>query len=73
MPVGPGKYDDICTKIREQVNADGVILIIANGDRGNGISIQCSSASLILSLANMLEEAAKQIKVDLGTNVIGYA
>ena len=28
MAEGPGKYDDLCTYVREQANAQGVLLIV---------------------------------------------
>lgn len=44
MPIGSGKYNDICTEVR-----DGVVLIVLNGERGNGMSAQLSDeASLFL-------------------------
>jgi hypothetical protein len=37
---GPGKYDDLCTEVRERAKARGVILIVIEGEHGNGFSAQ---------------------------------
>lgn len=39
MKPGGGKYDDLCTLVREQAKADGVVLIVFNGTKGNGLSV----------------------------------
>lgn len=39
MALGPGKYDDIVTMIRELTEADGVVVAILNGNRGSGFSV----------------------------------
>jgi hypothetical protein len=36
----PGKYHDICTYARETAKADGAILIIINGEHGQGMDTQ---------------------------------
>jgi len=67
MAIGPGKYDDVCTHVREQVGiADegqggGVIVIVLGGNRGNGFACQADLATT-LALPDMLEHIAKQIR-----------
>ena len=61
MPLGPGKYDQICTEIREKTNASGVIVIIIDGTLGNGFSCQVDQ-KLILKLPDILEFMAKEIR-----------
>lgn len=61
MPVGPGKYDDLCTYVREKANAQGAIVVIINGDRGAGFAVQ-ADLQTTLTLADMLEHMAKQIR-----------
>jgi hypothetical protein len=69
MPLGPGKYDDLCTDIREYVglggselqSGGGVILIVIGGDRGNGFSCQADLETTLL-LPDLLEDMAKQIR-----------
>ncbi len=37
MAFGPGKYDDLCTEVREKAKAKGVLVIIIDGDKGSSI------------------------------------
>ena len=61
MPAGPGKYDDLCTKVREEVGADGVILLVVNGKEGSGFSCQ-ANLPLTLALPKMLRSIADEIE-----------
>jgi hypothetical protein len=65
MALGPGKYDDICTMVTEQVGTGerggGVIVIVLGGNRGNGFSCQADLRTTLL-LPDMLEEVARQIR-----------
>ena len=61
MTFGPGKYDDICTLVRETTKADGVLVVILGGDRGNGFSAQTDLLTVV-SLPDLLESVAKQIR-----------
>lgn len=65
MALGPGKYDDVCTMVTEQVGIDvrggGVIVIVFGGNRGNGFSCQADLATT-LALPDVLEEVARQIR-----------
>jgi len=63
MTIGPGKYDDICTTVRERTNAQAVALIVLDGDKGNGFSVQ-SSAAVLKILPDILESMARQIRSD---------
>lgn len=38
MAFGPGKYDDIVTRIRNETKARGVLLLIVGGTKGRGFS-----------------------------------
>ena len=40
MPIGPGKYDDLATYVREQAAAEGVAVLVFKGTAGSGFSIQ---------------------------------
>jgi hypothetical protein len=64
MAIGPGKYDEVCTKVRHEAQADGVILIIMNGKHGTGFSMQASPEKTA-ALPAMLEHLAAQIRADL--------
>ena len=69
MPLGPGKYDDLCTDVRKKANAEGVVLIILHGNQGNGFSVQ-ATVPITLTLAKLLRDTADviqdSIKEDLG-------
>jgi hypothetical protein len=62
---GPGIYDPLCTFAREQVGADAIVLIIANGIYGNGFSVQANNPAFVENLPDMLEAMAKQIREEL--------
>jgi hypothetical protein len=69
--IGPGKYDDVCTTVRHMVGltedgdrSGGVVLIVFNGDRGHGFSVQCE-AEFLLRMPEMLEELARQLRNDV--------
>jgi methylmalonyl-CoA mutase cobalamin-binding subunit len=61
MPIGPGKYDDACTQVREQLQADGVMLVVFGGNKGSGFSVQ-GGLALIVTLPDMLEDMARQMR-----------
>jgi hypothetical protein len=65
MPIGPGKYDELCTQVREQTKARGVLLIVIAGDRGMGFSCQ-ADLETTLTLPELLEAIARQIRADGG-------
>lgn len=62
--IGPGKYDDLCTLVRERAKAAGVIVIVLGGERGPGFSCQADLASTLV-LPDMLELIASQIRADM--------
>jgi hypothetical protein len=64
MPVGAGKYDDLCTYVREKAEAQGAIVVILNGNKGQGFAMQADLPST-LRLADMLEFMAKEIRASL--------
>ena len=63
MTIGPGKYDDLCTLVRQRVGGDGVIVIVLGGDRGNGFAFQADLKTALL-LPQMLRHTADQIESD---------
>ena len=67
MSVGPGKYDDEATWVRERAKASGVILIVIGGDRGQGFACQ-ATLEVTLSLPTMLRDIADQIEANTLTN-----
>lgn len=61
--IGPGKYDAEATAARQSAEAKGVVLIVAQGNRGSGFSVQ-APLELILGLPRMLRELADGIEAD---------
>jgi len=39
MTIGEGKYDDLCTIVRERTNARAVLVAVFEGDYGDGFSV----------------------------------
>jgi len=64
MTIGPGKYDDLCTAVREETNAAGVIVIVIGGTRGHGFSCQ-ADLDTTRQLPDLLESLARQIRADV--------
>lgn len=70
MALGPGRYDDLCTLVRERVGltdmAGGGVIIMVVGDEGrSGFSCQADLATM-RALPDLLEEVARQIRQDTG-------
>jgi len=61
---GPGKYDDLCTKVREETKATGVILVVMDGNRGYGFSVQAPLV-IVLGLPQILRDLAGKIEEDI--------
>jgi hypothetical protein len=68
--MAPGKYDDACTQVREQLQADGVMLVVFDGNQGSGISVQGSLATLA-KLPGILEGLAREMRASLGLPAAG--
>jgi hypothetical protein len=69
MPTGPGKYDAEATWIQVRTQAQGVLLIIVEGNKGNGFSIASydiqATLEITLSLPALLREVANKIEQDI--------
>jgi hypothetical protein len=63
MTTGPGKYNELCTYVREKAEALGVVVLIFEGNQGNGFSVQ-APPSLAGALPAMLRDMANQIEAD---------
>jgi hypothetical protein len=61
MPLGPGKYDDDCTLVRERNQADGVLIIVFGGAKGTGFAAQLNGLLTLLT-PQILRDVAKQIE-----------
>lgn len=66
--MGPGRYDDYCKYVLEKTDANGVLLVVVNGDKGHGMSLK-ASLELTLALPDILEQIAKDIRDQLS---VGY-
>ena len=61
MPIGPGRYDKLCTLVRERAKATGAVVIVFGGERGDGFSMQ-APMDITLDIATVLETMARQIR-----------
>lgn len=61
--IGPGKYDDLCTYVREQSGAVAALVIVFGGNRGEGFSVQ-APLSVQAMVPQMLRELAAAIEGD---------
>lgn len=61
MGNGPGKYDDVCTMAREAAKAKGVLLMVFDGEHGQGFSAQLPP-ELVLGIPAVLRQVADQIE-----------
>jgi hypothetical protein len=66
MPIGAGKYDDVCTHVRESTKAAGAIVIVIDGELGHGFSCQADIMTT-LALPDILESMAASIRRDHST------
>jgi hypothetical protein len=61
MAIGPGKYDEACTRVRLETGAEGVLLIVLGGDKGSGFACQ-ATGEITIRLPEILEAVAQQIR-----------
>ena len=61
---GPGSYDPECTALREQLSAEGVVLIVRNGVKGDGFEVQLNALDLV-ALPSALRQIADQVEAQL--------
>jgi hypothetical protein len=64
MSESPGKYDALCTYVREQSQALGVIVVVFGGNQGSGFSVQ-APPELSLDLPTILENLAENIRAEI--------
>jgi hypothetical protein len=62
MAKGPGKYDDLATYVRTQSNGAAVIVIVIDGAKGSGFSVQTEDPVLVQHLPELLRDTAMQIE-----------
>ncbi len=63
MAIGPGKYDNLATIVRERSGAQAVIVAVFNGDKGSGFSVQVQPTVDLgpLRIAEVLRAIADEI------------
>jgi hypothetical protein len=67
MAIGPGKYDDLCTHVREKTGGRAVILVVLGDNDITGFSIQAAPEfqfalpDVLHTLADAIEEELKQL------------
>lgn len=59
--IGPGIYDDHCTRVREETKALAAILIVLEGEDGTGFSVQ-APLPVVLLLPQLLRELADKVE-----------
>ena len=64
MTHGPGKYDDLATHVRQEAGARGVVVIVIDGNKGAGFSVQ-GEADVIVRLPSLLRRLADDIAHDI--------
>lgn len=64
MALGPGKYDKLCTLVRERAQARGVILMVFGGTEGTGFCVQTDDLNLLTELPEILRGVAGDIEPD---------
>ena len=62
MAEGAGRYDDLCVEVMRITNADCAIVLVVNGNHGNGCSVNFLDHDVIFRLPAILEEIASQIR-----------
>ena len=63
MSIGPGRYNEVCNDVRKRTRAKGVILIVMEGDKGEGFEVQ-ASLDILVKLPKLLRDVADQIEAD---------
>lgn len=62
--IGAGRYDPECLAILDKTQAVGVILVVIQGNKGSGFSLNCLDADVIMKLPQTLRMMADEIEAD---------
>lgn len=67
MPLGPGKYDELCSYVLEKSKALAAIVIVVSGNRGSGMGVKedfelAGGRYHILRLPKVLRKIAEEIE-----------
>lgn len=60
-PPAPGGYDDVASVVWDATHSEGVIVVVFNGDRGTGFSVQ-APLLLVNEIPGLLRSMADQIE-----------
>lgn len=63
MAMGPGKYDELATYVREKSEADAVIVIVRGGNQGDSFCVQANRPDFVVKLPRLLREMADQLEL----------
>ena len=61
--IGEGKYDALCTQVRNKTRARGAMIIVVDGNKGSGFSCQLT-VEVMKTLPGILRQMADQIEQD---------
>ena len=64
MTKGGGKYDAETSELQQRLSAQGVIVMVIGGSKGQGFSV-CADLDTMMKLPEMLRFMASQIEDDL--------
>ncbi len=64
MAFGEGKYDHLATLVRQQSHAHGVAVVVFDGSRGSGFSVQ-GTPQFLITLPATLREIADAVDADI--------
>ena len=67
--IGPGKYDDLATYVREKAKAVGAIVIVFQGKHGHGFSCQLPP-SAVADVPSVLRQVANEIEQDAANRAL---
>lgn len=62
LTIDPGKYDDVSEQVLRQLKAVGVLLIVVEGEHGNGFSVSTLEPDLLPVLPALLRDVARGIE-----------
>ncbi len=60
--IGPGKYDELTTWVREKTNGETVVVIVIGGARGSGFDVQSTKPMHLTILPRVLRDVADEIE-----------
>jgi len=70
MALGPGKYDDVCTRAMLETDAIASVLIVIEGNRGTGFSVNFrvpdpdDAPALLAEIASAIRSMTNQMEAD---------